>query len=76
MSGLSFLFAALLITAVGLVIYKSFVKKQTVEHYYTPLDRVLGQTQVEHHEEKIEKKETEDEDGDDKDKNFEKSSCS
>ena len=74
MSGLSFLIAALLITTVGLVLYKSFVKKQTVEHYYTPLDRVFGQTQVEHHEQKIEKKETEDEEGDDKDKTFKKSS--
>ena len=61
MSGLIFLIAALLITTVGLVLYKS-------------LDWVFGQTQVEHHEQKIEKKETEDEEGDDKDKTFKKSS--
>jgi uncharacterized membrane-anchored protein YitT (DUF2179 family) len=74
MSGLMFLFAALVIGTVGSVLYKSIVKKQTVEHYYTPLDRAFGQTSVEHHEEKIEKKESEDEASDDKDKNARKSS--
>ncbi|WP_429842031.1 DUF3951 domain-containing protein [Brevibacillus sp. FIR094] len=27
-----------------------FVQKKPVEHYYTPLDRVFGQTPVEFHE--------------------------
>ncbi|WP_312111979.1 DUF3951 domain-containing protein [Brevibacillus reuszeri] len=44
----------------------------SIEHYYTPLDRMFGQTPIEYHEEKIEKKEAEDEEGDDKEKNSRK----
>ncbi|WP_407922530.1 DUF3951 domain-containing protein [Brevibacillus choshinensis] len=49
-----------------------FVKKKTIEHYYTPVDHIFGQTPVVHHEEKVEKKEREEGEGDDKDKNSKK----
>ncbi|WP_246009362.1 DUF3951 domain-containing protein [Brevibacillus fluminis] len=61
--------ALLILVTLGVAIYQSFVKKKMVEHYYTPFDHIFGQTQVEYHTEKVEKKEEEEGEGDDKDKN-------
>lgn len=69
MSGLIIGISLLIAYMLGIACYRFFIQKKTVEHYYTPLDRVFGQTPVEFHEQKIEKKESEDEEGDDKDKN-------
>ncbi|MGD8189627.1 DUF3951 domain-containing protein [Brevibacillus ginsengisoli] len=57
--------AVLILIAFGMALYKFFSKKKIVEHYYTPLDYVFGQTQVEHHEQKVEKKETDEDEEDD-----------
>ncbi|MGG1663718.1 DUF3951 domain-containing protein [Brevibacillus sp. NRS-1366] len=70
MSGLIIAIPLLILVALGMACYQFFIKKKTVEHYYTPLDRIFGQTPIEYHEEKIEKKESEDEEGDDKDKHM------
>lgn len=72
MTGLIFSISALIIITVGMAAYNFFVKKKTIEHYYTPVDHIFGQTPVVHHEEKVEKKEREEEEGDDKDKNSKK----
>ncbi|MBG9943099.1 hypothetical protein ABD77_13665 [Brevibacillus formosus] len=69
MSSLIIGVSLLIFGMLGMACYRFFIQKKTVEHYYTPLDRVLGQTPVEFHEQKIEKKESEEEEGDDKDKN-------
>ncbi|ERI06717.1 hypothetical protein HMPREF0083_05203 [Aneurinibacillus aneurinilyticus ATCC 12856] len=65
------LFTGLLITLIGIIIYKITTKKELPDSHYTPFDYITAQTAVEFHEEK-EEKEQEDEQGDDKDKNEEK----
>lgn len=72
MSGLIIAVSLLIFVTLGMASYQFFIKKKTVEHYYTPLDRMFGQTPIEFHEEKVEKKESEDNEGDDKDKNQKK----
>lgn len=69
MTGLiiSITISLLIILTLGVAVYKFVSKKKIVEHYYTPLDHIFGQSQIEHHLEKIEKKEMEENDGDDKD---------
>ncbi|MGF9910365.1 DUF3951 domain-containing protein [Brevibacillus porteri] len=69
MSSLIIGVSLLIFGMLGMTCYRFFIQKKPIEHYYTPLDRVLGQTPVEFHEQKIEKKESEEEEGDDKDKN-------
>lgn len=56
----------LILITVGVACYKFIYQKKIVEHYYTPLDHVFGQAQIEHHEEKIEKKEMDEDETDDK----------
>lgn len=56
---------------VCIVAYKLLIRKQSVNHFYTPFDHAAGQTDIEYHEEKEEKEEEEGW-GDDKDKNLSK----
>ncbi|GIO08319.1 hypothetical protein J31TS6_43470 [Brevibacillus reuszeri] len=53
MFGLIIAVSLLIFVTLGMASYQFFIKKKTVEHYYTPLDRMFGQTPIEFHEEKI-----------------------
>lgn len=68
MLSMTIMVAACLLVAFGMALYKYVTKKKIVEHYYTPFDHIFGQTQVEFHEQKVEKKEEEEDQGDDQDK--------
>ncbi|MGC5327568.1 DUF3951 domain-containing protein [Brevibacillus sp. SYSU BS000544] len=66
MTGVMISISLLIIVTVGVALYKYFSKNKIVEHYYTPLDHIFGQTQIEHHEEKVDKKEMDEDESDDK----------
>lgn len=59
---------AILFSFVLILFYKAFVKKKTLTPFYTPLDEITGQSQVEFHEEQRIVVVDEDQ-GDDKNKN-------
>lgn len=50
----SALFTLFLVGIVGIVFYKTFIKKKRVSNYYTPFDYISGQTSSPYHEEKEE----------------------
>jgi hypothetical protein len=65
LAAISFPIVIVILTAIGM--YKVFVKKKSVTIFYTPFDKIMGQTDVVYHEEQ-EVKEDETDSGDDKDK--------
>ncbi|GIN86230.1 hypothetical protein J6TS2_26160 [Heyndrickxia sporothermodurans] len=64
---ITMLFSLLLVSLIGIIVFKMIKKKSMPESNYTPFDYITAQTVVEFHEEKDEK-EQEDGQGDDKDK--------
>ncbi|WP_286177018.1 DUF3951 domain-containing protein [Brevibacillus brevis] len=52
MSGLIIGVSLLIFGVLGMACYRFFVQKKPVEHYYTPLDHMFGQTPIEFHEKK------------------------
>jgi hypothetical protein len=59
---------AIILTFVLILFYKAFVKKKAMTPFYTPLDEITGQSQVEFHEEQ-EIVVVDEDQGDDKNKN-------
>ncbi|OYD06820.1 DUF3951 domain-containing protein [Paludifilum halophilum] len=59
-------FSALIIVLIGIVLYKSIIRRKNVHAFYTPFDYLTGQTGVLFHDEKEEKED--DDPGDDQDK--------
>lgn len=57
-----------IISLLGIIMVKIFIKKQVPENNYTPFDYIMAQGQMEFHEEK-EEREDENKQGDDKEKN-------
>ncbi|MFD3450270.1 DUF3951 domain-containing protein [Microbacteriaceae bacterium 4G12] len=60
---LTAIFTFFIILTVGLISYRLFVKKQSVNNYYTPFDYIASQSNVQFHEEQ-EEQEDHDEEGD------------
>ncbi|GIN84054.1 hypothetical protein J6TS2_04400 [Heyndrickxia sporothermodurans] len=61
-------FTILLIVCLFIIIYNRFIKKKSISNIYTPFDHITGLSEVDYHEEKLDK-ESRNAEGDDKDKN-------